>query len=324
MSAAIDISSNIALKKRRGPLADFFIRLLKEKPLGVIGAIILMILLFAGIFADALAPYEMNEIHLESRLDAPSSKYWLGTDHLGRDVLSRIIYGARISVIISLSATFLNILTATFIGTVTGYFGGRLDLVVQRFVDACLAFPSLLILITIMSLAGQGTLQIILVLGIWTGIGSSRITRSAVIAIKEETYIMAAKSIGGMDRRILTRHILPNIMAPIIVIFSTTIGSVILIEASLSFLGFGLPPDVASWGGMLSKEGRKFMELSPMLAIWPGACLSIVVYGTNMLGDAVRDLLDPRLRGGGGRMDGSGTRASRKGRRKKEAKTKKA
>ena len=323
MSNAIDASPNIALRKRRGPLADFFIRLLKEKPLGIVGAIIVLILLFAGVFANVLAPDEMNEIHLESRLEAPSARYWLGTDQLGRDVLSRIIYGARISVIISLSATFLNIITATMIGAVTGYLGGKLDLIVQRFVDARLAFPTLLILITVMSMVGQGTMQIILVLGIWTGIGSSRITRSAVIAIKEETYMRAARAIGCTNGRILTHHILPNIMAPIIIIFSTTIGMIILFEASLSFLGFGLPPDVASWGGMLSGEGRKFMELAPRLAVWPGACLSIVVYGTNMLGDAMRDLLDPRLRGGGGRMDGRGTGSTRKGHREKEIKAKK-
>lgn len=308
MSDAIDTSLETAEIKRRGPLADFLTRLVKEKPLGAVGGIIVLVLLLTGILADVLAPYGMNEIHLVDRLADPSAQYILGTDHLGRDVLSRIIYGARISVIIGLSATTLNVIVGTIIGTLTGFFGGKVDLVVQRFVDAWMAFPWLLILITIMSLAGQGMLQIILVLGISGGIGGSRIIRSAVITIKENVYMTAAESIGSPARRTLVRHVLPNIMAPIIIIFTVSIGGVILTEASLSFLGFGLPPDVPSWGGMLSGEGRKFMELAPRLAIWPGAALSSTVYGVNMLGDAVRDILDPRLRGGVGRYE----RASKK------------
>jgi len=323
MSKAVDTPLEIAEIKRRGLLADFLTRLVKEKPLGTVGGTIVLLLLFAGIFADVLAPYGMNEIHLEDRLADPSAQYWLGTDQLGRDVLSRIIYGARISVIIGLSATTLNIIVGTIIGTLTGFYGGKFDLVVQRFVDAWMAFPWLLILITIISLVGQGMLQIILVLGISGGIGGSRITRSAVIAIKENVYMTAAESIGNPTRRTLVRHVLPNIMAPIIIIFTSSIGGVILTEASLSFLGFGLPPDIPSWGGMLSGEGRKFMELAPRLAIWPGAALSVVVYGTNMFGDAIRDLLDPRLRGGVGGMGAHGMRLAQKALRKKETKAKK-
>ena len=284
--------------KRRHALADFFVRLVKEKPLGVAGGVIVLILLFCGIFAGLLAPYEMAEIHLFDRLAAPSATYLLGADQLGRDILSRLIYGARVSVIIGLAATIITVVVATIIGVPSGFLGGKYDIVVQRLVDAWLAFPGLLILLTVMSIVGRGVLQIIIVMGIFGGIGTSRLLRSAVIGIKENDYFLAARAIGSPTGRTMMRHIMPNIMPIMIIIFSTSIGGMILAEAGLSFLGFGLPPGDASWGGMLSHEGRKYMEMKPELALWPGLCLSVVVFGTNMFGDAMRDLLDPRLRGG--------------------------
>ena len=299
-------------RKRRSRMMQFIRRLVREQPLGTVGGIIVLLLLFCGIFADLLAPYGMNEIHLLDRYAPPSWKYPLGADQLGRDILSRIIYGARISVIIGLSATSINLVVALLIGATTGFFGGKFDMVVQRFVDAWMAFPGLLILITVMSLVGQGQLQIILVLGIVGGISGSRIARSAVIGIKENVYFLAARAVGVPTHQILLRHVLPNIMAPMIVIFTVTIGDVIIAEASLSFLGLGLPPDVASWGGMLSWEGRRYMERVPALALWPGFCLFIVVWGTNMFGDALRDLLDPSLRGGGGRYGAAKTKKALK------------
>jgi len=320
MSQVRDIPVQEAETKRRHALADFFIRLVREKPLGIVGGVIVLILLFSGIFADVVAPYGMDEIHLLDRLAPPSTKYLLGADQLGRDVLSRIIYGARVSVIIGLATTTVIIVVASIIGVPSGFFGGKFDIVMQRFVDAWMAFPGLLILITVMSLVGQGMLQIILVLGILYGIGSSRIVRSAVIGIKENDYITAAQAVGSTSTRTLIGHVMPNIMAPIIIIFTTAIGGVILVEASLSFLGFGLPPDVASWGGMLSGEGRRFMEMAPGMALWPGLALSIVVYGVNMFGDAVRDLLDPRLRGGVGGMGARGMELAQKALRKRKAK----
>ncbi len=280
---------------------EFFRRLVREQPLGTVGGIIVLLLLFCGIFANFLAPYGMNEIHLLDRYAPPSGKYLLGADQLGRDILSRIIYGAQISVIIGLSATSINLVVALLTGATTGFFGGKVDIVVQRFVDAWMAFPGLLILITVMSLVGQGQLQIILVLGIAGGISGSRIARSAVIGIKENVYFLAAKAVGVPMYQILFRHVLPNIMATMIVIFTVTIGDVIIAEASMSFLGLGLLPDVASWGGMLSWEGGRYMERVPALALWPGLSLFIVVWGINMFGDALRDLLDPSLRSGGGR-----------------------
>ena len=247
------------------------------------------------------APYRYEEIHLRDRLQAPSTAYLLGADHIGRDLLSRLIHGARLSLTVGLAATVLTVVVAVLIGGTTGFIGGRLDLVTQRFVDAWMAFPGLLLLLTIMSIAGRGMLQIIVVLGVSGGIPASRVVRGAVLGVKENAYFQAAQAIGSSRRRSLLRHVLPNIAAPIIIIFSINVGGVIMSEAALSFLGFGLPPDIPSWGGMLSREGRQYMEMAPHLALWPGLCLTVVVYSLNMFGDAVRDLLDPRLRGRLGR-----------------------
>ena len=212
------------------------------------------------------------------------------------------MFGARISLTVGLAATTVNVVVAVLIGGISGFFGGRLDLAMQRFVDAWMAFPGLLLLLTIMSLVGRGLPQIIVVLGVTGGIGGSRVVRGAVIGVKENAYFQAAEAIGGTRWRTLIHHVLPNIAAPVIVIFTINVGGVIISEAALSFLGFGLPISVPSWGGMLSREGREFMEVAPRLALWPGLCLTVVVYCLNMFGDAVRDLLDPRLRGGGGRL----------------------
>ena len=298
MSDAIGILSAVSEPKRRSRLADFFTRLVREKPLGTIGAIIVLILILVAIFADVLAPYGYMKIHLADRLTGTSAQYLLGTDHIGRDLLSRLIFGARISLTVGLAATTINVLIAVLIGGISGFFGGKLDLAVQRFVDAWMAFPGLLLLLTIMSIAGSGLLQIIVVLGIAGGIGGSRVLRGAVIGIKENDYFLAARAIGSRGTATLIRHVLPNIMPVVIIIFSITVGGVILSEASLSFLGFGLPPSIPSWGGLLSREGRQYMEVAPWLALWPGLALTITIYSLNMLGDALRDLLDPRLRGG--------------------------
>ena len=302
MSDAIGIPSVEISPKRRSRLAEFFIRLVREKPLGAVSGIIILILILVAIFADALAPYGYDELHAVDRLQGSSARYLLGTDQLGRDLLSRLIYGARNSLFVGLAATALNVVVAVLIGGTSGFLGGKLDLAVQRFVDAWMAFPGLLLLLTIMSIAGRGLPQIIVVLGIAGGVGGSRLIRSAVIGVKEKVYFQAAEAIGSTKWRTFIRHALPNIAAVVIIIFSINIGGVIISAAALSFLGFGLPPGVPDWGAMLSNEGRRYMEMAPRLALWPGLCLTIVVYCLNMFGDAVRDLLDPRLRGGGGRL----------------------
>jgi len=301
-------------RKKHSWLVGFFIRLVKEKPLGTVGAVITLLLLLTGIFADFLAPYGMNQIHRADMMVAPSARFWFGTDQAGRDIFSRIIFGARVSVIVGLAASTLATVTGTFIGVLCGYIGGKFDLIVQRFVDAVMCLPSLILLMVIISMVGPGLWTLIIVLGILWGISVSRIMRGAVIGIKENVYVAAAVAIGCPTSRILTRHILPNIMAPIIIQFSIMIPGIIITEASLSFLGFGIPPPTASWGGMLSGAARKYMFDAPWMAIWPGLALAIVVYGVNIFGDAMRDLLDPRLRGGAGRY---GVRAKKEVPRKK-------
>ena len=298
--AVAEPAAGTAAAAHAGP-RRFFARLVREQPLGTAGGIVILLLVLVSIFADSLAPYRYEEIHLRDRLQAPTAAYLLGTDHVGRDLLSRLIHGARLSLTVGLAATVLTVVVAVLIGGTTGFIGGRLDLVTQRFVDAWMAFPGLLLLLTIMSIAGRGMLQIIVVLGVSGGIPASRVVRGAVLGVKENAYFQAAQAIGSSRRRSLLRHVLPNIAAPIIIIFSINVGGVIMSEAALSFLGFGLPPDIPSWGGMLSREGRQYMEIAPHLALWPGLCLTVVVYSLNMFGDAVRDLLDPRLRGRLGR-----------------------
>ena len=276
----------------------FFARLWRDKPLGVAGGLVLLLFLFCGIFADFISPYGYNEISPADRMQPPSLAHWFGTDNLGRDVLSRCLYGAQLSVIIGCSAAVLATLISAVVGIVSGYFGGKVDLLVQRFVDAWMSFPDLVVLIVVVSVLGPGMLQIIGTLGLLLGIGGSRIVRSAVVSVREHMYVHAAQSIGAAAPRILWRHILPNVMAPIIVLLTTRVGTVILAESGLSFLGLGVPPPAPTWGSMLSGSGRTYMFEGPWLALAPGLCLTAVVYATNVFGDALRDLLDPRMRGG--------------------------
>ncbi len=295
----------VQIRKKKNPFIDFFVRLIKEKPLGLIGLIIVIAFSLLGIFSEFLAPYGYNEIILRDRLAGPSFEHLLGCDNLGRDLLSRIIFGARISMVVAIAGSVIATIISFLVGAISGFLGGKVDMVIQRFVDAWMCFPPLILYLIVMSILGPGLMQVVLVLGVSQGLGgSSRITRSAVIRIKEDVYFEAARAIGVPTWTIMMRHVLPNIMPIIIVGFSTGLGGFILAEASLSFLGFGIPPPVPSWGGMLSGTGRQYMLQAPWMALWPGLALAVVVYGVNMLGDAVRDLFDPKLRGGLGRYGG--------------------
>jgi peptide/nickel transport system permease protein len=259
--------------------------------------VIVLILMLCAIFAHWIAPYPYDETNVRQRLKPPGAQFYLGTDNLGRDLFSRIVYGARISMTVGFGAVTLSLLLATILGVTSGYFGGKVDVLVQRLVDACMAFPPLVILLSIMAVLGPGLLNVILVLGIVPSANRSRVIRSATLAAKENQFIEAAQAVGASHLRIILRYILPNVMAPIIIIATNALGAVILIEATLSFLGFGVPPPYPSWGEMLSGSGRSYMYKAPWMAIWPGVAISLAVFGFNMLGDALRDLLDPRLRG---------------------------
>lgn len=275
-------------------------RLFKEKPLGTFGLFVILLLLFTGIFADVLAPYGFNESDISERLSPPSATHILGTDNNGRDMFSRIIYGARISMIVSLSASAISIFGQLVIGTISGYFGGKLDLFIQRLNDSIQAVPALLLVLSLMAVVGQGMIQVILVLGLRSAF-TTRSVRSFVVQIKENAYFEASRAIGASHARIIIRHIVPNIIPMVIVSFSLIMGRFILQEATLSFLGFGVPPPFPSWGGMMSGSGRAYMLDAPWMLLWPGLALFLVIFGINMFGDALRDLLDPRLRGGVGR-----------------------
>jgi peptide/nickel transport system permease protein len=272
-------------------------RLVREKPLGAFGGLLVLVLMLCAIFAHWIAPYPYDETNVRQRLKPPGAQFYLGTDNLGRDVFSRIIYGARISVTVGFGAVTLSILLATIMGVTSGYFAGKVDVFVQRIVDAAMAFPVLVILLSLMAVLGPGLLNVILVLGIVPSANRSRIIRSATLAAKENQYVEAARAVGASHLRIILCYILPNIMAPIIIVATNALGAVILVEATLSFLGFGVPPPYPSWGEMLSGSGRSYMYKAPWMAIWPGVAISLAVFGFNMLGDALRDLLDPRLRG---------------------------
>ena len=278
--------------------ADVWVQMLRKKPLGTIGGAIVVVMLAAAVLADVVTPYGFSQTSLPERFIAMNGAHWLGTDQLDRDLLTRLIYGARISLYVGFGAVLIGCALATSIGVLSAYFGGRFDLWLQRGVDAWMAFPPLLLLMSIMSLLGPTVWNITAVLGVAFGIQNSRIVRGVALSIKEYTYVEGAKALGSGHMRITVGHILPNVLPTIIVVATTGLSTVILTEASLSFLGLGVPPPYPTWGGMLSLAGLDHMYQAPWLAIWPAVALSLAVFGFNMLGDALRDLLDPRLKGG--------------------------
>lgn len=281
----------------RWPLIGFAQRLCREKPLGAAGGAVFLFFLAVGLFADLLAPYGINETHILRRIEAPSPEFWFGTDHLGRDLFSRMLIGTRVSMTVGFLAAGLATAVSVALGLLSGYVGGKVDMVIQRMVDAWMTFPDLVLLIVVVAIVGPGTAQIVFTLGLTYGIGGSRIVRGAVVTVRETTYTRASQSMGAAAIHIMLRHILPNVMPVVIVLFTTRVGAAILAEAGLSFLGLGVPPPTPTWGGMLSGDGRSYMYAAPWLVLAPGLCLSLVVYAINVYGDALRDLLDPRMRG---------------------------
>ncbi|HYR63088.1 MAG TPA: ABC transporter permease [Actinomycetota bacterium] len=274
------------------------LRFCRQKPLGAIGAVIVLALIVMAVFADRIAPYAYDES--VARMKPPSVKYWMGTDNLGRDIWSRVVFGARISVTVGFSTVLVATVLATLIGVSSAYLGGSYDILVQRVVDAWMSFPALVIVLSMLAALGPGLLNLILALSILGAAGTSRIIRGATLSVMQHPYIEATRALGATHARILLRHVLPNVMATVIILATIGLGAVILAESTLSFLGFGVPPPYPSWGGMLSGSGRTFMYHAPWMALWPATAISLAVFGFNMFGDALRDMLDPRLRGAGG------------------------
>jgi peptide/nickel transport system permease protein len=279
-------------------------RFMRNKPLGAIGGIIVLILILTAIFAQQIAPYAYDAGKGADRLQGPSLHHLIGTDNLGRDMFSRIVYGARVSVAVGFGAVLVGTGLATFFGIISGYFGGLFDLLFQRLIDAWIAFPAIVLLaclVTILTTRATSSVSSIVIVAVALGLivagGSTRVVRSAVIAIRDMPYMEAARCTGCNDRRIILRYVLPNVLAPIIILATVQLGGAILAESTLSFLGFGVKPPMPAWGSMLAGNGRQYFLIAPWLAIWPGLAISLAVFGFNMLGDALRDVLDPRLRG---------------------------
>jgi peptide/nickel transport system permease protein len=271
-------------------------RFMREKPLGMVSAAIILSVVLVAVFAPLIATHPRDFTDKNAILLPPSSDHYMGTDKFGRDVFSRIVYGSRVSIYTGVGAMLIGLSMATLIGILSGYFGGWLDVLLQRVVDAAMAFPSLVLLLVLVSVFGAGIFQLILALGILGMFANSRVIRSAVLSVKSNAYVEAARSLGAGNGRIVVRHVLPNIFGPIMVLATVWLGTAILAETSLSYLGLGIPPPAPSWGRMLS-EARAFMLQSPTLALFPGLAITLIVFGFNMLGDALRDLLDPRMRG---------------------------
>jgi peptide/nickel transport system permease protein len=273
-------------------------RFARRKPLGAIGGVIVLAMLVMAVFAEQIAPYRYDETVRGARMTPPSAAHWLGTDNLSRDMWSRIVYGARVSVTVGFATIALAIVVATAIGVSSAYFGGPWDLAVQRVVDAWLSFPYLVIILSVMAVLGPGPLNLVVSIAIIATATNSRVIRGATLSVMQSQFVDAARAMGCGHARIIVRHLLPNVVATIIILATIGLGAVILAESSLSFLGFGVPPPYPSWGAMLSGSGRTYMMRAPWMAIWPGVAISLAVFGFNMLGDALRDVLDPRLRGG--------------------------
>ncbi len=275
-----------------------------RKPLGAIGAVIVVALIVMAVFADRIAPYSYDDSIRGARMKPPSAQSWMGTDNLVRDIWSRVVYGARISVTVGFATVALATLLATVIGVSSAYLRGPYDIVVQRVVDAWMSFPALVIVLSLLAALGPGLLNLILALSILGAAGTSRVIRGAALSTMQNPYVEAARALGAGHARVIVCHVLPNVMGTVIILATIGLGTVILAESALSFLGFGVPPPYPSWGGMLSGSGRSFMYHAPWMALFPGAAISLAVFGFNMFGDALRDLLDPRMRGGGGRPMG--------------------
>ncbi len=273
------------------PVAKFF----RRQPLGTIGGVLFFFMVLTALLAPQLAPYGPKDADF-SPYTAPGVDFPMGTDHLGRDILSRVIWGARLSLYVGILSVGIGVTLGSLWGVVTAYFGGVADMLSQRVVDSIMAFPGIVLAVSLMAVLGQSVDNVVIALAFLFIPTSARIMRSTTLTIKESMYVESARAIGGSHSQVIRRHVLPNSVAPYIVLISVNLGYAIVVEASLSFLGLGAPPDEPSWGGMLTQAGDSMLS-APWMSLFPGLAITLAVFGMNMLGDSLRDILDPRLRG---------------------------
>ncbi len=272
--------------------ADFCI----QRPLGAVGAFIILVMVVLAASAEVLAPYDPLAVDFAVMLGAPGASHWLGTDAFGRDVLSRLIYGSRTALLVGFGASVIGATLGALIGVASAYFGGRTDLWIQRLMDILLAFPIIILALAVVAILGTGVVNIIIAIAIPMVPKCARVVRSSALAVREMPYVDAARAAGFGHARIILRHMLPNVMAPYLIMLTAFLGQAILLEASLSFLGLGVQEPTAAWGLMLRGAAVQFAETAPWMAIFPGVAISLAVFAFNLLGDSLRDALDPKLR----------------------------
>ena len=268
----------------------------RKKPLGAAGAFIILFMVLLALSAPVIAG-DPNEWNFSENFQAPNATYWLGTNDVGQDLWAQIVNGARVSLYVGILSVAFGSGTGGLLGLASAYYGGKVDVAMQRVMDSLMAIPTLILALAIMASLGGSVNNVVLAIGIVQIPRANRIVRSQALAIKESEFALAARSIGAGDVRIMLQHIMPQCVAPWLIIASAGLGTAIISEASLSFLGMGVPPTTPTWGGMLSQRGREYFALAPQMAIFPGIAISLAVYGFNLFGDALRDVLDPRLRG---------------------------
>jgi peptide/nickel transport system permease protein len=281
---------------RRGKIAEL-VRFCRRKPLGAAGGALMIVMVLTAVFAEPLSTHDPIGTDAQATLAKPGAEHWLGTDHLGRDIYSRIVHGTRISLIVGLLSTILGSVFGGLIGLVSAYYGGKTDLITQRLLDILQGLPLLVLALVMSAALGPSVENVVIAISIPILPRAARIIRSSVLSIREMQYIEAARALGLPHLRIAFRHVLPNTIGPFLVLTTAQLGAAILVEATLSFLGLGVPEPYPSWGRMLSVSAAEYAQKAPHLVLFPGIAISLAVFGSNLLGDALRDTLDPRLRG---------------------------
>jgi peptide/nickel transport system permease protein len=278
--------------------AEVVVRFVHTKPLGAAGAAIILGMLFLAVFARMLAPYDPYVGDYGLQFARPSAEHWFGTDEFGRDVLSRIMYGARIALFVGFFASFIGCTIGAFLGVISAYWGGRVDLLLERLMDILLAFPQLILALAIASILGPAVQNVVIAISIPVIPRVARVVRAAALSVKENVYVEAVRALGASRRRVILQHIIPNVTAPYIIMLTAQLGAAILAEAALSYLGLGAAEPTPSWGLMLSGSAPSYAEKAPWIALFPGIAISLGVFGFNLFGDSLRDALDPKLRKG--------------------------